>query len=182
MEEELATTEHPHLSRRAQISVLRSDRQISHVVAESLGDFVRPGLEFLACPFEAMVLVTQFFGRQSFEVDVVFAVGVVSTTSLGLACSNNTLSNAANLGGSRCSMTSITVAASKSASRWSRYINEPWMSLIRSSCRGASRSSFSRLVAISNARWETSSPTISVNFLFFSISRSKRPIRRSPGR
>ena len=51
--------------------------------------------------------------------------GVVSTIVAGRAHSNSTRSNAAKRGGSRCSMTSTTAAASNPASRWSRYISEP---------------------------------------------------------
>src|SRR5580692_6119899 len=60
--------------------------------------------------------------------------GVVNTTVRGLANANNTRSNADSRGGSRCSTTSTTAAASKPSSRLAWYIREPWISLTRSAC------------------------------------------------
>src|SRR5687768_10811962 len=65
--------------------------------------------------------------------------------------------------GSRCSITSTTAAASKSVSRESRYISEPWMSRMRSRCVAGKRSSRNRSPAISSARYATSIPTTSAN-------------------
>jgi hypothetical protein len=55
--------------------------------------------------------------------------GVVRITVRGLANSNSTHSKADSRGGSRCSTTSTTAAASNPSSRLSRYISEPWNSL-----------------------------------------------------
>ena len=58
-------------------------------------------------------------------------LGVVSTTVPGRANSNNTRSKAAKRGGSRCSTTSTTAAASNPANRLSRYVSEPCRSRMR---------------------------------------------------
>src|SRR4051794_19679408 len=52
----------------------------------------------------------------------------------GRANSKSARSNAARRGPSRCSITSTTAAASKPASRWSRYSNDPCRSRTRSRC------------------------------------------------
>src|SRR5260370_599808 len=101
--------------------------------------------------------------------------GVVSTTVRGFANSKSTRSNADNLGGSRCSTTSTTEAASKPSSRLSRYIKEPWITLTRSACLVGNRSSFSRRWAASSDRIETSMPTISSNCFSLRSSRINLP-------
>src|SRR5258707_10217257 len=60
--------------------------------------------------------------------------GVVSTTVRGLANSKSTRSNADSRGGSRCSTTSTTAAASNPSNRLSRYISDPWINLSRLAC------------------------------------------------
>ena len=125
--------------------VLRPDRQEPHRVAEPCRRPLRPRPETPAGS-------TRSGGRGGgtvrpasvSHVTLYSRFGVVSTTVRGRANSNSTRSNADSRGGSRCSMTSTTAAASKPSSRLSRYISEPWISLIRFACRSGSRSSFSR--------------------------------------
>ena len=57
-------------------------------------------------------------------------------------------------------MTSATAAASKPASRLSRYISEPWISSMRARRASGRRCRRSFRAAISSDRTETSMPTI----------------------
>ena len=89
--------------------------------------------------------------------------GVVNTTVRGWANSKRTRSKAASRGKSKCSITSITAAASYPTKRLSRYPSDPWNKRSRSFCFSGNRSCWSRSCAIFSARCETSIPTISSN-------------------
>ena len=140
--------EHRHLRRRPDLGVLRPDRQEPHGVAEPGGDAVRPrpGTRRGSTRSGGRGGGT---ARRAASPTSRCTRGSASsaTTVAGRANSNRTRSNAASRGGSRCSMTSTTAAASKPSSRLSRYISEPWIRRIRSRCFGGSRSSLRRSAA-----------------------------------
>ena len=120
-----SSAEHRHLGRRPDLGILGADRQEADRVAEPLGDAVGPGRELGAGPLEAVVAVAEAAGRQRLEADVVLGVGRRDDDVRRAGRTRTpTRSSAGRRPGSRCSMTSISTAASNPARRSSRYVSD----------------------------------------------------------
>lgn len=92
--------------------MLGSDRDESDAVSVLRRDSMGPRREFGTGPFEPVVGVPEGAGRQSSYSALYSALGVVTITELGAAEPNTACSSAPRRGGSTCSTTSISTAAS----------------------------------------------------------------------
>ena len=112
--------------------MLRSDRREAHGVAMTRRDGTRPGLELGARPLEAVVGVAQLPGGQRLPDGRCTRRWASSARRCRAGRTRTARArSAASRGGSRCSITSTTAAASKPCRRSSRYSSEPCSSVSR---------------------------------------------------
>lgn len=98
----------------------RTDGLEADLVGEAGGGGLGPGGEFGAGPLKAMVAVAELACGQGREQGVVLAVGGSDEDVLGPREFEDDAFQGGEAGGSRCSMTSTSAAASKPARRLSR--------------------------------------------------------------
>ena len=119
----LSLLEDRHLRRRARARIVRPDGQEAHGVAEARRRHaLGPRLELGARPLEAVVAVAEAVpAGKPLEVHVVLGVRRRQRRPCRAARTRTARARTrASRGGSRCSITSTTAAASKPARRWSR--------------------------------------------------------------
>ena len=176
----------PSASAAPTLGVLGPDRQEAHARSRSApATRLGPGRELGARPLEAVVAVAEAARPAASRSCTLYsAFGVVTTTVAGpRELEDARARSAARRGGSRCSITSTSggrveareppVAVGQRAVQQ----RDP-----RRAALGGRRSSCSRRAAISSARCETSTPTISLELPARRAARAAACPRRSRGR